>query len=62
MKARIDWKRLFVVVGLAVVVLVAGATWALAQTEGVITACVLNKAGTLRIVSNPAKCTRMKPR
>jgi formylglycine-generating enzyme required for sulfatase activity len=54
MKAKIDRKRLFVVVGLAaVVVLVAAVTWAWAETGGEINACVNNRDGTLRIVANP---------
>jgi formylglycine-generating enzyme required for sulfatase activity len=52
MKGKIDRKRLLLVVGLAVVVLVAGAAWVWAETGGVINACVL-KDGTLYIVANP---------
>jgi len=53
MKGKIDRTRLLVVVGMALVVLVAGATWAWAQTDGVINACVNASDGTLRIVAEP---------
>jgi formylglycine-generating enzyme required for sulfatase activity len=52
MKAKINQKRFLLIVGLALVVLAASAIWALAQTGGVINACVL-KDGTLRIVAAP---------
>ncbi len=57
MKRRIDRKLLFVVVGV-MVVLAASATWALAQTEGEIMACVARSNGTLRIVDDPDACGR----
>ena len=53
MKGKIDRTRWLVVVGLAVAVLVAGATWAWAQTDGVINACMNASDGTLRIVAEP---------
>jgi len=52
MKGKRDRTRLLVVVGVAVL-LVAGATWAWAQTDGVINACVNPNDGTLRIVADP---------
>jgi hypothetical protein len=43
--------------GLALILLVASATWALAQSEGVIYACVVND-GTLRIVPDASQCKK----
>lgn len=51
-------KRSFLfALGLALILLVASATLALAQTDGVIYACVV-KDGTLRIVSDANQCKR----
>ena len=57
MKRKIDRKLLFVIMGV-VVALAASATWALAQTEGEIMACVARSNGTLRIVDDPDACGR----
>ncbi len=51
-------KRSFLfALGLALVLLAASATWALAQTDGVIYACVVND-GTLRIVPDADQCKK----
>jgi len=50
-------RRILFAVGLALILLAASATWALAQTDGVIYACVM-KNGTMRIVSDPAECMK----
>ena len=42
---------------IVIALLAASATWALAQTDGVIYACVM-KNGTMRIVSDPAECMK----
>ena len=52
MKTKFDRKRLLGIVGLALVLLVAGAGWVQAQTDGVINACVNDSDGTLRIVAD----------
>ena len=57
MKAKFDRKRTLVIVGLALVLLVAGATWVMAQTDGPIYACVL-RDGTLYIVSDASQCKK----
>ena len=57
MKPQINRKRFLIVAGLVLVLLAAGAVYALAQTDGVINACVL-KDGTLRIVADPAECKK----
>jgi formylglycine-generating enzyme required for sulfatase activity len=58
MKGKIDRTKWLVVVGVALVVLVAGATWAWAQTDGVINACMNASDGTLRIVAEPVCKTK----
>jgi len=50
--------RLFIILGLAIILLAASATWVMAQTEGVINACVIPSDGTIRIVSDPAECKK----
>jgi hypothetical protein len=57
MNPQINRKQFLIVAGLALVLLAAGAAYAVAQTNGVINACVL-KDGTLRIVADPAECKR----
>lgn len=58
MKGKFDRKRMLVIVGLALVLVVAGATWVVAQTtDGPIYACVL-KDGTLYIVTDPSVCKK----
>jgi hypothetical protein len=50
-------KRRFVLVGVVVFMLVAGATWAFAQEDsGLIHACVNNSSGTIKIVSEGTAC------
>ncbi len=56
--AKIKKYRLFVILGLVIVLLAASATWALAQTEGVINACMALRDGSIRIVSDPLLCKR----
>lgn len=51
-------KRFSIILGLALILLAASATWALAQTDGVIYACMNPNDGTLRIVSDPAVCKK----
>ena len=54
MNKLVNYKlRLLIILGSALVVLALGATWVLAQSDGVINACVNNSDGTLRIVTNP---------
>ena len=50
-------RKTFIVLGLALILLVASATWALAQSGGVIYACVL-KDGTLYIVPDAGQCKK----
>ena len=50
-------RRFFIVLGLALILLAASATFVLAQTDGVIYACVL-RDGTLRIVPDANHCKR----
>ncbi len=50
--------RLMIVVGLVIVMLAASVTWVMAQTDGVINACVVTTTGTIRIVSDPTKCKK----
>jgi hypothetical protein len=51
-------KRSFLfALGLALILLAASATWALAQSDGVIYACVVND-GTLRIVPDADQCKK----
>ena len=57
MKTRIRNFRFLIFLGLALVLLAAGVTWALAATDGVIYACVA-KDGTLRIVSDANQCRK----
>jgi len=49
---------LFVVLGLAIIMLAISATWVMAQTEGFIHACMVPSDGTIRIVSDPAECKK----
>ena len=48
-------KKFFIVMGLALMMLAASVTWVLAQSDGVINACVL-KDGTLYIVTDANEC------
>lgn len=58
MKGKIDWKRLTVVVGVVMAVLVVAATWAWAQGGGVMYyACVNNSSGTIHMVSADDTCS-----
>ncbi len=50
--------RLFVIFGLVIILLAASVTWALAQTDGVINACMIPSDGTIRIVADPADCKK----
>lgn len=50
--------RLFVILGLVIIMLAASGTWVMAQTEGVINACMIPTDGTIRIVSDPAECKK----
>ena len=58
MKKQIKYnKRFFIILGVTLVLLLASAIYALAQTDGEIHACVHND-GTLYIVSDPAECKK----
>jgi hypothetical protein len=50
--------RLFIILGLSLFLIAASATWVMAQTDGVINACVVASDGTIRIVSNPGLCKK----
>lgn len=50
-------KRFSIILGVTLVLLLASATYALAQTDGEIHACVHND-GTLYIVADPAECKK----
>ena len=50
--------RLVIILGLAIILLAASATWVMAQTDGVIYACMIPSDGTIRIVSDPAECKK----
>jgi hypothetical protein len=58
MKTSKSKRRFLFILGLVLVLLAASATWALAETNGVIYACVNASDGTLRIVSSPAQCKK----
>ena len=47
-------RRFLITLGLALGLLVASGTWALAQTDGVIYACMIPSDGSIRIVTSPA--------
>jgi len=49
---------LFVILGLAIIILAASGTWVMAQTDGVINACMVPSDGTIRIVADPAQCKK----
>jgi hypothetical protein len=50
--------RVWLWAGLALVLTLAvGSTWALAETGGVIRACMVKKSGNVRIISGTQKCT-----
>ncbi len=50
-------KRLGLILGVALAMLVFSFTWVMAQNDGVIYACMVND-GTIRIVSDPAMCKK----
>jgi hypothetical protein len=57
MKGKIDRRRVLVVVGVALALLVAGAAWTLAQGGGVIYyACVNNSSGTIHMIGAGDTC------
>ena len=50
--------RLFIILGLVIILLAASVTWALAEADGVINACMIPSDGTIRIVADPAQCKK----
>ncbi len=56
--SKIKKYRLFIILGLVIVLLVASATWAFAQTDGVINACMALRDGSIHIVADPLLCKR----
>jgi formylglycine-generating enzyme required for sulfatase activity len=57
MKGKIDRTRLLVVVGVVLAMLVAGATWTLAQGGGLMYyACVNNSSGTIHMIGEQDPC------
>jgi hypothetical protein len=51
-------QRFFIILGLALLLLGTSTTWVLAETQGVINACVSNRSGAVRIVSDANQCSR----
>lgn len=54
MKARQKWALVF---ALVVIIAAASATWALAQSDGLIYACADNKTGVIHLAKGPQQCT-----
>lgn len=60
MELQMNFKkyRWFVILGLVILMLAASATWVMAQTSGVINACMTLSDGTIRIVADPVQCKK----
>jgi hypothetical protein len=59
LQSKFNKSRLFIILGLALVLLGASATWVFASSsDGTIYACMNPSDGTIRIVSDPANCRK----